>query len=60
MESKIITLSHNFLGEIILCLRGKVENMSDAAKNDNHRERGVYQRNELSLKTSSGHNIVYI
>jgi len=59
MESKIITLSHNFLGEIILCLREKVENMSDAAKNDNYRE-SVYQRNELSLKKSTGHNIVNI
>lgn len=37
-ESKIITLSHNFVGEIILCLREKVENMSDAAKNDNNSE----------------------
>jgi len=57
MESKIITLSHNFLREIILCLREKVENMSDAAKNDNNRA-SVYHRNELNLKTSSGHHII--
>ena len=52
MESKIITLSYNFLGEI-LCLREKVENMSDAAKiNGNNSER-------LSAKLIKFENVVW-
>lgn len=48
----MITFLHNFSGEI-LCVREKVENMSDAAKMTTIAS--VYQCYELSLKTSSGY-----